>query len=193
MSDMTRDEIIAAVAARKSLRDAYLRGANLRGAYLQGANLQDANLQGAYLRGANLRGANLRGANLQDAYLQGANLRGANLQGAYLRGANLQGANLPTGETWEQYLGEVVPALCTAGGVSLEEVTAHWSCHTWSNCPMAAAFRTTDIDGVPVLLRPRAEQFIHFFDNNLIEMTVTDGVVTFSSPVAVKLAEAGDA
>ena len=182
-----RDAVIAALASGANLSDADLSDADLRGAYLRGANLRGAYLRGAYLRGANLRGANLRGANLGDANLRGAYLsdadlrganlsdaylRGANLRGAYLRGANLGDANLrgaknvrlPTGETWDDYLENTVPALLTAAGKSLESFKAHWACHTWDNCPMAHAFGGHDIHAVPILLRPRAEQFIQLFD-----------------------------
>ena len=91
---MTRDEILAAVAAKKSLYGANLRGANLRGANLRGTNLRGANLRGANLSDANLYGANLSDANLSDANLSDANLRGANLRSANLYCANLRGANL---------------------------------------------------------------------------------------------------
>lgn len=132
-------------------------------AYLEGANLIGVNLEGANLRNANLRGANLEGANLE----------GANLIGAYLIGANLEGALkddtvLPTGETWKQYLTETLPALLTASGKSLESFTEHWECHSWDNCPMAHVFDTDDLSGVPILLRPRAEQFVQLFDAKLI-------------------------
>src|SRR5437667_95588 len=116
----------------------------------------------------------LRGANLGGADLRGANLGGANLRGANLGGGNLRGATIPTGETWEQYLDSVVPAFLTAGGKRLEEVATeeHWNCHDWNNCPTAAAFPGCGIEAVPVLLRPRAEQFIQFFDARLIPRPV---------------------
>jgi uncharacterized protein YjbI with pentapeptide repeats len=152
-----RAAVIAAVASDANLQYANLQDANLQGANLQYANLQDANLQGA----------NLQYANLQDANLQGAKLQGANLQYANLQDAKLQDAKdlrLPTGETWHEYLTETVPALLTAGGQPLESFAEHFACHSWENCPMAHAFNTHDLSGVPVLLRPRAEQFIQFFD-----------------------------
>jgi hypothetical protein len=133
---------------------------------------QKANLRGADLGGAYLRGANLGRANLGRANLGGANLGGANLRGADLGGADLRGAYLPTGERWEAYLADVVPALLTAGGQPLDGAAAHWTCHTWENCPMAWTFSCAGISGVPALLRPRAEQFIHFFDAGLIPCPV---------------------
>ena len=120
-----------------------------------GADLGDADL-----RGANLRGANLRGANLGDADLRGANLGGAHLRGAHLGG----GTRLSTGETWTEYLTEVVPALLTAGGKALDSFGPHFDCHSWDNRPMAYAFDAKSLTEVPILLRPRAEQFIYFFD-----------------------------
>ena len=44
-----------------------------------------------------------------------ANLTGAYLERPDLEGATLTGAIMPHGETWEQYLSEVVPALLVAG------------------------------------------------------------------------------
>jgi uncharacterized protein YjbI with pentapeptide repeats len=168
---------------RANLEGANLKGANLDGAILEGANLKGANLDGAILEGANLDGAILEGANLYRANLDGANLyranlKGANLDGAILEGANLDGAILSdktiieTRETWKQYLAEVVPALLTAGGRELKQVLKpeHWNCHSWENCPMAVAFNTTGITGIPVLLRPRADQFIRYFDAGVIPL-----------------------
>jgi hypothetical protein len=170
------EAVIAALKSGANLRGANLVGANLVGASLSGANLRGANLVGANLRGANLRDASLRGANLVGASLSGANLRDANLSDANLRDANLRDASLrgaknlrlPTGETWEEYLTETVPALLTAGGKALESFVDHWQCHDWTNCPMAHAFDAPNLDDVPILLRPRAEQFIQFFDSGQI-------------------------
>ena len=169
-----------------NLEGANLKGAYLKGAYLYGANLEGAYLNGAYLNGAYLKGAYLYGANLEGAYLYGANLEGANLKGANLKGANLKGANLKgdttieTGETWNQYLVEVLPALLTAGGRPISDVLMlqHWTCHSWENCPIAAAFQADGLSGVPMLLRPRAEQFIRFFDAKLIPLEVVGKGVT---------------
>jgi hypothetical protein len=128
-----------------------------------------ANLSGADLRDANLRGANLRGANLRGADLRGADLSGADLRGANLSGANLSGANLPPDYKWERYLKEVVPALLTAGGKTLEEVVAaSWTCHDWTNCPMAVAFNVQSLDAIPPLYKREAEFFIQCFDAGLI-------------------------
>ena len=109
-------------------------------------------------------------ADLRDANLRGANLSGAYLRGADLRGADLGGATMPGGETWEEYLSEVVPALLVAGGHPLAEVATEraWACHDWANCPMAGAFDAHSVDDVPLLHRPRAVEFIQFFDARLI-------------------------
>ena len=161
-----------------------LSGASLAGANLAGANLAEASLARANLDGASLAGANLAGANLAEASLARANLDGARLAGARLARANLDGASLdektilPTGETWKEYLTVVVPALLTAGGKSLQEIATPktWDCHTWENCPMAEAFGGHSLQDVPILLRPRAEQFIKFFDAKLIPLeTINPG------------------
>ena len=119
----------------------------------------------------NLSDADLRHADLSGAVLSGAVLSGAVLSGADLKGASIEkNTIIETGETWGRYLNEVLPALLTAGGRTLTEVLTpqHWDCHSWQNCPMAAAFATHNIDGVPLLLKPRAEQFIRYFDAKLI-------------------------
>jgi hypothetical protein len=141
---------------------------------VEAAVAKGADLSGANLRFANLSGADLSGANLSGADLSGANLSGANLRFANLSGANLRGANLPTGEVWEEYLAEVVPALLTAGGKPLASFTEYWKCHQWTNCPMAHAFDVHELTDVPALLRPRAEQFIQFFDARLIPLPTTE-------------------
>ncbi len=144
------------------------------------ASSDGANLHGARLDGANLHGARLDVANLEGASLEGASLVRANLYRANLYGANLVQANLDvatkleTGETWGEYLTEVVPALLTAGGKTVEDCAKHWDCHSWENCPMSFAFSANSIDGVPILLRPRANQFIRFFDAKLIPCPVAN-------------------
>ena len=155
------------------LQGAHLRGAILQGAHLLNADLRSADLQGAFLQGADLRHADLRHADLrgtilQDAALQDADLEGALLQDADLRGTRLAGALLPTGESYEVYLTQVVPALCTVAGVPLHEVAAAWDCHAWDNCPMAVAFGVDALWEIPLLYRPRVEQFVQLFDAGLL-------------------------
>jgi len=129
-----------------------------------------ADFAGANLVEADFAGANLIGADLSGANLVGADLSGANLAGANLAGADLSGAILPTGETWETYLKDVVPALLCAGGKTVVDIVSggHWDCHTWDNCPMAAAFGVNNVESVPTLWCPRVRQFIQFFDAKLI-------------------------
>jgi hypothetical protein len=156
-----------------SLSEANLNGANLSGASLRWANLNGASLSEANLNGANLNGANLSGASLNGASLNGASLDRANLSGASLNGASLRWATIiETGETWRVYLSQVLPQLLTSGGKTLADtlLPIHWNCHDWNNCPLAAAFDTKGIEGVPILLRPRAEQFIRYFDAGLITL-----------------------
>jgi hypothetical protein len=151
------------------LRQADLRGADLEGADLSEADLSEANLDGCTLLGAvvgatRLRNATLRDADLSNAYLLDADLTGADLAGAHMSKSTF----LPTGETWEEYCTEVVPALLTAGGKSLEEVVSYWHGLTWPNCPLAVAFGVSALEDVPALYRPRAEQFAQLYDAGLL-------------------------
>jgi hypothetical protein len=157
------------------LRDADLCGANLRDANLCGADLRDADLYGADLYGADLRDADLRGADLCGANLRGANLCGADLRDADLSGANLCDTIIPTGETWETYLAEVVPALIEAGGHTIPD--EGWQCHSWNNCPMACAFGVNSIGHIPILYRPRVKQFVQFYDSYLITKGMIGGAI----------------
>ena len=118
--------------------------------------------------------AALHGADLCGANLCGANLRGANLSNANLRGANLRNAILPNNIEWEEYLETLVPALCIAGGKTLEEVAATWDCHSWSNCPMHAAFSGNNLNDIPALYRNEAALFIQLFDAKLIPNPITN-------------------
>jgi uncharacterized protein YjbI with pentapeptide repeats len=165
---LRRADLTSADLTSADLTSADLRHATLRGADLTSADLRHANLTSADLTSADLRGATLRGADLTSAILRGATLTGADLRHATLRGADLRGAWLPTGDCWEQYLAEVVPALCVAGGHPLAVVAAAWDCHTWENCPMAVAFGVQSLDAIPLLYHPRVAQFIQLFDSGLI-------------------------
>jgi uncharacterized protein YjbI with pentapeptide repeats len=122
-------------------------------------------LKWAYKTGADLEGADLKGADLK-----GANLEGADLKGAYLKGAYLEN------ETFEKYLTEVVPALLTAGGKTLQQIrdSKCFDCHTWTNCPMHVAFDIENANDGPILLRPRIKEFVRMFDQGLIPVSVLD-------------------
>jgi len=162
---------VEADSIRAALEIAVGKKTDLRGADLGGADLRGAHLRDADLRDADLRDADLRDADLRDADLRGAHLRDADLRGAHLRDADLRGARLETGETMAQYIESVVPALCTAGGRTIEEVATAWNCHDWGNCPMHVAFNgaeSPDDPRVPMLLRPRVHQFVRLFDARLL-------------------------
>ena len=94
MAEFTREEILAKVAAKESLKGADLSGANLFGANLVGADLSYADLSGANLTAVILQKANLTGAKLQKADLFQADLKWADLSGAHLNETSLLSADL---------------------------------------------------------------------------------------------------
>jgi len=127
--------------------------------WLRRAGGERADLSRADLRGADLSGADLRGADLS-----GADLSGANLSRANLSGANLSGAMLPDGRALDEYVRWMPEGLLVKGGHSLDEVAASWGSHTWEGCPMATAFDTGSLQGVPECHRAGAVLFIALFD-----------------------------
>jgi len=74
------------------------------------------------------------------------------------------------GMLFSEYLRDVVPALLTAGGKTIEEVVASgaWDCHSWDNCPMHVALNIRDSSEAPPLLRARVHEFVKLFDGGLI-------------------------
>jgi uncharacterized protein YjbI with pentapeptide repeats len=155
-----------AVISKVSLRDAVLRGADLRYAVLSGAVMSSAILIGADMSDADLSDADLSGAVLSDADLSGAVLSDAVLIGAVMSGD----CTMADGLKFSQYVNDVVPALLTAGGKTLETILASgcWECHSWNNCPMAVAFGIDAPSKGPPLLRARIKEFVQLFDAKLI-------------------------
>ena len=139
--------------------------ADLSYANLSYADLCGANLSRAYLSGADLSGADLSYADLRYANLSGANLSYANLSGA----KEMDSAIMPGGFTFAVYKSDLVPALLAAGGRDPKEVAAKsWTCHEWTNCPMAEAFGVHSMADIPPLYREQAQLFVQLFDANLI-------------------------
>ena len=137
-----------------------------------------------------LKGADLKGADLKGAYLKGAYLTGAYLKGADLTGADLTGADLDEC-LWEGYLNDVVPALLKAGGhATPETIRSAWECHRWENCPMACAFGVTRLDDIPILYRPRAREFVRFFDAQLVPWR-DEYAVAVAAPAAIAAPQEG--
>lgn len=137
---------------------------------------------GKWMRGkiggvrADLRYADLRYADLRSASLRSADLSYANLSYASLRYAkHSDDANI-TGEPWKEYLSQVVPALLTAGGKTIDEIVSSgcWTCHEWNNCPMHVAFGINSPNEGPLLLRSRIKQFVQLFDARLIPCPVVE-------------------
>src|SRR6266480_4533574 len=96
---LTREQVVAALAAASASAPADFYSKNLSGLDLSGIDFKGANLTAAVLNRSNLTGANLSRCNLTVSFAEGANLTNADLRGAMmfsmqLQGANLKGANL---------------------------------------------------------------------------------------------------
>lgn len=178
---------------RLGLHGAFFIKSDLRGAVFTGADLYNVDFTGADLSGADFSNANLRGANLSGANLSGARFGEATLTHALFRDANFSRVWLSDGIFWEDYLAQIVPALLTAGGKTLEEVSEGWDCYEWHNCPISIAFSATSLSGVPALYRRAAQQFIQFFDSKLIPNPCLKAVIPPPRSVDVELAETKEA
>jgi hypothetical protein len=133
---LSREQVVAKVAAGESLRGASLAGIDLSECGLKNADLRGADLTGTDLTGADLTGSDLRGAKMQEtqisstklvnADLRNADLRKANfylpdLAGALLQGANFEGTHLseiPFGEDQFAHAGRVGPKVRELNRVS---------------------------------------------------------------------------
>lgn len=115
---ITREDVLAAVAAGASLEDRDLRGLDLSRASLPGAQLARAILEGVNLSGADLSGAHLEGASLCGADFSHARLRKASLLDADLTQATLTEADLGEANLQDTALERV-----RAPGVILEGAT----------------------------------------------------------------------
>ena len=93
-AQLTRDEVIARLAADADFTRAWLNGLDLSGLDFTGANLRAARMNGVDLSGAVLDGAELSQAWMMEADLTGASLKGATLFQTQLTRARLAGADL---------------------------------------------------------------------------------------------------
>lgn len=98
------------------------------------------------------------------------------MEGAYSNGKDWI---MPDGIKFSQYLAEVVPALLTAGGKTMQQILASkcWDCHSWDNCPMHVAHGIKSTSDGPALLRGRIREFVQLFDAGMIPepmLAVTD-------------------
>lgn len=89
-AELTRNELLAAIA-----QGPIAPGTNLSGLDLAGADLSEAVLRGVILDGADLSNANLSGADLAQSSLRQALLSAATLDNTQLTAADLTGAQAP--------------------------------------------------------------------------------------------------
>ena len=79
---LTREQVVAALAAASASAPADFYSKNLSGLDLSGIDFKGANLTAAVLNRSNLTGANLSRCNLTVSFAEGANLTNADLRGA---------------------------------------------------------------------------------------------------------------
>jgi uncharacterized protein YjbI with pentapeptide repeats len=91
---LSRDQLLAALAATPSGTAPALSAKNLSNQDLSGIDFRRANLSASVLNGARLTGATLDGCNLTVSFFEGATLSKASLQGATLFSVQMKGAIL---------------------------------------------------------------------------------------------------
>ena len=111
----------------------------------------------------------LDSADLGFAYLKGAKLHRANL-----RGANLEGAVMPDGRVFEEYIEDPLAGICDEPEAR-ERAVAAWGNHSWSDCPMNAAFGWNQVDDAPVDKRMYVAAFVALFDGRQIPKPTKQG------------------
>ncbi len=94
MSDLSRDELIAALRSGKKLEHMDLSAMDLRGIDFQRVNFSGSNLSGTKLNDNRLSEAIFTRADLSEAEMNGCKLDGAILEGAILRKTDLTDSNL---------------------------------------------------------------------------------------------------
>src|SRR3990167_3930133 len=103
-TDVTRDDVLAAIAAAGADGVADFSGKRLNGLDLSGLDLRKLKLQATRINGANLAGSNLDGVMLDQAWaldsdfsnasFKGASLFSTQLMGAKMDGADFEGARI---------------------------------------------------------------------------------------------------
>lgn len=167
-ADLACANLDCAVLNGATLKDAKLVSASMHYTTAVAAELQRADMTKAYCASANFQQSNLR-----DVIARGTNFRSALLNTARLRGIELSDdTTLPNDMAWGTYKREFVPTLLVAGGRALKDILTPkvWNCHNWDNCPMAAAFNTHGLSGVPLLYCHSASEFITYFDAELLPL-----------------------
>ncbi|MCZ7595150.1 MAG: pentapeptide repeat-containing protein [Hyphomicrobium sp.] len=94
-ADVTRDDVLAAIAAAGADGTADFSGRRLNGLDLSGLDLRRLKLQSARINGANFAGANLEGVVLDQAWALKSDFTKANLKGASLFSTQLMDAKMP--------------------------------------------------------------------------------------------------
>jgi len=84
-------------------------------------------------------------------------------------GLEISKINSPIARTVEKFIIGELGDLLSAGGRQSEALREdHWTCNSWDNCPMAAAFGVNSLNSIPALWKPKAEFFVSQYDNGLI-------------------------
>ena len=82
--------------------------------------------------------------------------------------ADLSNATLPDGRTFEKYKQDHLANLCFLNRKRETVQSQHGGSHSWSDCPMHAAFGYNDINDAPKDDRIFVAAFVALFDGKLL-------------------------
>ena len=71
---------------------------------------------------------------------------------------------------------DLLPLLRAGGRFEEAMKPEHWACHSWENCPMAAAFGVNSASDAPKEWQSKVNEFIRFFDNGLLTRDMVPGI-----------------
>ncbi len=186
-ADMTREQLLAAVARRESFANRELLDVDLAGIDMSGMDFRGATLSRGKFAGANFQNANLSEVDFGQADLSGADLTGAILDSASFRKAKLDGVKIAKASLVETIFSGVALAGadfsgCTGLGADFSKCDLAGCRFTGTNLPRAdfsnAKLARADFAGAAIgksLLEGVEAQEANFAGADLTGLNASEG------------------